>query len=145
MKPNEDLDILLIEDDPNDAEMIMRALKKRGIENNLIHVEDGAAAAELLFGADSAHPKPGLPRLIILDLSMPKIDGADVLETIKTSERTRGIPVVVLTSSREESDLKRCYELGVNSYIVKPVDFMEFSNTISNIGHYWLELNLTPN
>lgn len=134
--------IVLIEDDPGDAEMIIRALKKNNGNKEMIHLEDGAAAIEFIFG-EGKYAEQGIraPKLVILDLNMPKINGMDVLQRIRADERTRRIPVVVLTSSREDSDLKKCYDLGVNSYIVKPVEFSDFTSTVSNIGHYWLQLN----
>lgn len=140
---NQEIEVLLIEDDPNDAEMIIRSLTKHGLDKNLKHVNDGAVAVSFL---KSIKEEGGsYPKLIILDLSMPKVNGAEVLEVIKNDQNTRNIPVVVLTSSMEEKDLKRCYNLGVNSYIVKPVDYSEFSKTIKNVGRYWLQLNLIPN
>lgn len=140
---NQEIEVLLIEDDPNDAEMIIRTLRKNSLDNNLKHVEDGALAIDVL----QKIKKNGgsYPKLIILDLSMPRVNGAEVLAVLKKDELTKGIPVVVLTSSMEDKDLKRCYELGVNSYILKPVDFSEFSETIKNLGRYWLQLNLIPN
>ncbi|MEG9328455.1 response regulator [Salinimicrobium catena] len=140
---SQEIEVLLIEDDLNDAEMICRTLSKNGWEKNLKHVEDGAVALELL--RELKECGRAYPKLIILDLSMPKVNGSEVLEVIKTEETTRNIPVVVLTSSMEEKDLKRCYALGVNSYILKPVDYSEFSKTIKSLGQYWLQLNLIPN
>ena len=138
--------VILIEDDPGDAEMIIRALKKTRANIELAHVEDGAAAIDLIFG-QGEYSAEGIriPEIVILDLNMPKMNGPHVLKRIRADERTRRIPVVVLTSSREDSDLSKCYDLGVNSYIVKPVEYKEFTKTISNIGHYWLELNQTAN
>lgn len=134
--------ILLIEDDPGDAEMIVRILKKELPDRQVLHLEDGAAAIDFIFG-EGEYKDYGIriPRVIILDLNMPKIDGGEVLQKIRSHEKTRAIPVVVLTSSREDSDLRKCYEHGVNSYVVKPVEFSNFNNTIKQIGHYWLELN----
>lgn len=138
--------VILIEDDPGDAEMIIRALKKIAPNIQLAHVEDGAAAIDLLFGkGEQSSLDIRVPELVILDLNMPKMDGPHVLQRIRSDNRTSRIPVVVLTSSREDSDLKKCYDLGVNSYVVKPVEFKKFTKTISNIGHYWLELNQTAN
>lgn len=136
--------VMLIEDDPGDAEMVIRALKRAAPYIELAHVEDGAAAIDLIFG-EGEHAAQGIriPELVILDLNMPKMDGPQVLERMRADKRTSRIPVVVLTSSREDSDLKRCYDLGINSYVVKPVEFRKFTKTISNIGHYWLELNQT--
>jgi len=142
LQVNQEVDVLLIEDDPNDAEMIIRTLRKNGLDTNLRHVEDGARALQVLD--ELKQNGKNQPRLILLDLSMPKINGSEVLEVLKNDEVTRGIPVVVLTSSMEEKDLKRCYALGVNSYIVKPVDYAEFSKTIKNVGRYWLRFNLIP-
>lgn len=143
LKHNEEIQVLLIEDDPNDAQMIVRSLKKNNLDSNLKHVEDGALAIDYLKSLENSGRK--YPRLIILDLSMPKVNGSEVLEVIKDDEGTKNIPVVVLTSSMEEKDLKRCYALGVNSYILKPVDYAEFSNTIKKVGQYWLKYNLIPN
>lgn len=140
---SKEFEVLLIEDDPNDAEMIIRTLRKNGLDSNLKHVEDGVQAMEVLKKVKQH--KKRYPKLIILDLSMPKVGGSEVLEILKKEEETRNIPVVVLTSSMEERDLKRCYALGVNSYILKPVDYTEFSRTIKRVGRYWLELNLIPN
>lgn len=139
---NDNVSILLIEDDLGDAEMIIRSLKKTGMGEKIVHLEDGALAIDYIFGKgefskNGAH----LPQVIILDLSMPKVNGLDVLKEIRKEKRTRLIPVVVFTSSKEDSDLKKCYELGVNSYIVKPVEYREFSRTIALVGQYWLELN----
>ena len=124
--------------------MIIRALKKDMPNVELVHLEDGAAAIDLIFG-QGEHAGQGLriPQMVILDLNMPKMNGPHVLKNIRYDKRTRRIPVVVFTSSREDSDLGRCYDLGVNSYIVKPVEFQDFTKTISDIGHYWLELNQT--
>jgi CheY-like chemotaxis protein len=144
-KPIE-VEILLVEDNPHDAELMTRELKKRNLANNLVWVKDGAAALDLLFGAD---PQAGgeishRPKVILLDLKLPKVDGLEVLRQLKADPRTRKIPVVVLTSSREEQDLVRSYELGVNSYIVKPVSFDKFSEAVAHLGLYWLLLNQRP-
>lgn len=122
--------------------MIVRALKKRNQDKEVVHLEDGAVAIDFIFGKGD-YSKSGItiPQVVILDLNMPKINGAEVLQKIRSQESTRRIPVVVLTSSREDSDLRKCYDLGVNSYIVKPVEFTDFTRTISQIGQYWLELN----
>lgn len=138
------IDVILIEDDQGDAEMIIRALKKNMPNVELVHVEDGAAAIDIIFGqGEYSGQGPRIPQMVILDLNMPKMDGPHVLKNIRYDERTRRIPVVVLTSSKEDSDLGRCYDLGVNSYIVKPVEYQHFTETISEISHYWLELNQT--
>jgi len=133
-----DVDILLVEDDPNDAELTQRAFRKSDLDVRLTIVRDGAEALDYLFGG-----KPR-PKVVLLDLKLPKIDGIDVLRRIRAGERTRTIPVVVLTSSQEERDIVECYELGANSYVVKPVDFDRFYRTVSDIGAYWLVLNKLP-
>ena len=133
-----DVDILLVEDNPNDAELTQRAFRKSDLDVRLTIVRDGAEALDYLFGG-----KPR-PKVVLLDLKLPKIDGIDVLRRIRAGERTRTIPVVVLTSSQEERDIVECYELGANSYVVKPVDFDRFYRTVSDIGAYWLVLNKLP-
>lgn len=145
MNHNE-VEILLVEDNPYDAELTLRALKKNHLTNNVFHVEDGAAALEFIFaeGVFAGRSVDKRPKVILLDLKLPKVDGLEVLEAIKGDDRTRTIPIVVLTSSREDSDLKKCYELGVNSYIVKPVEFESFAKAVSDLGFYWLLLNESP-
>jgi CheY-like chemotaxis protein len=134
----QELDILLVEDNPNDAELTQRALRKTDIGARLLIARDGAEAIEQVL-------TQGLrPRVIFLDLKLPKIDGLEVLRRIRADERTRGIPVVVLTSSQEERDITESYKLGVNSYVVKPVEFDKFYRTVSDLGTYWLVLNKTP-
>ncbi len=133
-----DVDILLVEDNPNDAELTQRAFRKSDLDVRLTIVRDGAEALDYLFGG-----KPR-PKVVLLDLKLLKIDGIDVLRRIRAGERTRTIPVVVLTSSQEERDIVECYELGANSYVVKPVDFDRFYRTVSDIGAYWLVLNKLP-
>jgi two-component system response regulator len=141
-----DIEILLIEDNPDDEELTLLTLEENRISNHVKVVRDGADALDYIFGTgwygDSAVMKH--PRLILLDLKLPKIDGLEVLKKLKSDERTRMIPVVVLTSSREELDIKRCYQLGANSYIVKPVDFDRFRNAIRQLGLYWQILNEPP-
>ena len=135
--------ILLVEDNPSDAELTMRALKKAHVTNDVHVVRDGAEALEFLFGegAYAARAGSALPRVVLLDLKLPKVDGLEVLRRVKADERTKLIPVVVLTSSREESDLVASYHLGANSYIVKPVDSDKFFEAVHQVGLYWLLLN----
>ena len=137
--------ILLIEDDPDDELLTLRAVKKNNIANPVHVVRDGAEALDYLFGTGAYAAKPpALPTLILLDLKLPKIDGLGVLKRLRGSERTRMVPVVVLTSSREEQDLMESYRLGANSYVRKPVDFAQFSESIRQLGLYWLVLNEPP-
>jgi two-component system response regulator len=137
------VEILLVEDNPNDAELTLRALRKHNLANRLLHVKDGAEALEFLYGKDAEDQDEvkHTPRLILLDLKLPKVDGTEVLRKIKADNRTRTIPVVVLSSSRENRDLEECYALGVNSYIVKPVEFENFAKVVSDLGFYWMLLN----
>ena len=143
---NNQLEILLVEDNPDDAELAIRALKKRHLANNLIHVEDGQAALDFLFGtgAYAGRDVRHQPKVVLLDLSLPKVDGFEVLRQLRADERTKLVPVGVLTSSREDRDLLKTYDLGANSYIVKPVEFESFSEAVSNLGLYWLLLNEPP-
>lgn len=136
-------EILLVEDNPGDAELVIRALRKHGINNSLVHLHDGEEALNFLFaeGPYEGHPMPQIPRLIMLDLKMPKVDGLEVLRRIKADERLRTIPVVLLTSSREDKDINESYQLGVNSYVVKPVEFEGLLKTVQGLGLYWLSLN----
>jgi two-component system, response regulator len=133
------VEILLVEDNPNDAELTLRALKQRNLANQVHLCRDGAEA--LAFFSDHASP---VPKVVLLDLKLPKIDGLEVLKSLKEDSRTKAIPVVVLTSSREEPDIERAYALGANSYIVKPVDFDAFARAVSDVGLYWLLLNHAP-
>jgi len=137
---------LLIEDNPDEAELTIRSLKKHNLANRLMHIDDGAEAVNFLFSKTPAEEKenPFNPKLILLDLKLPKVDGLEILKRLKQDERTRLIPVVVLTSSREERDIIDSYKLGVNSYIVKPVNFESFAKAISELGLYWLILNQSP-
>jgi CheY-like chemotaxis protein len=141
-----EVEILLVEDNPHDAELTMRALKKRHLTNKLFHVKDGAEALDFIF-AESAFAdrkiESGL-KMILLDLKLPKVDGLEVLRRIKSDERTRHNPVVILTSSKEERDVVESYKLGVNSYMVKPVDFDKFVQAVSELGMYWMLLNQPP-
>jgi two-component system, response regulator len=146
MDKSSEVEILLIEDNMNDAEMTIRALKKNNIANNLFHLKDGAQALDFLFGTGQFEGRDTnrKPKLILLDLKMPKVDGIEVLSKIKCDERTKLIPVVVLTSSKEHPDVQECYRLGVNSYIVKPVEFDSFLKIVSDLGLYWMLLNQAP-
>jgi CheY-like chemotaxis protein len=141
----ENVDVLLVEDNPADAELALRALRKGKLANNIIWVKDGAEALEFIFrsGAYAGRPDQN-PKLILLDIKLPKVDGMEVLKRLKGDENTRVIPVVVVTSSAEGRDLVESYKLGVNSYIVKPVDFEQFSETVAKAGFYWLLVNKTP-
>jgi two-component system, response regulator len=143
---NNEVEILLVEDNPNDAELALRALKKNNLANNVIKVSDGEEALDYIFARKSfqSNQKFNIPRLILLDLKLPKVDGLEVLKILKSDPVTRLIPVVVLTSSHEERDLVESYRLGVNSYIVKPVDFEKFIDSVRDIGLYWLLLNQQP-
>ncbi len=140
------VEILLVEDNPHDAELTIRALRKRNLTNHLIHVTDGEAALDFLFARGTYHDRDigANPKVILLDLKLPKVDGLDVLKTIKNDARTKHIAVVVLTSSQEEKDVLESYAHGVNSYIVKPVDFDKFVKAVGDIGFYWLLLNQAP-
>jgi CheY-like chemotaxis protein len=140
------VEILLVEDNPNDAELTMHALKKAKFGNPLVHVKDGEEALDFVFcrGSFAGRRADDKPKVILLDLKLPKVDGLEVLRQIKGDERTRGIPVVVMTSSREERDVVESYQLGVNSYIVKPVDFQKFIDAVERLGFYWLLLNQPP-
>lgn len=140
------VEILLVEDNLNDAELSLYALRKFKIANQIHHARDGAEALDYIFGPqhDLESAPAQLPRLILLDLKLPKVDGQEVLRKLKSSEFTRTIPVVVLTSSREERDILESYNLGANSYIVKPIDFEQFTQAVRDVGLYWLLLNQVP-
>src|SRR6266581_350932 len=143
--PQPTVEILLVEDNPDDAELALLALKRNHLANRIHLARDGAEALEFLFGTDAAgQSEPELARLILLDLKLPKVDGLEVLQRIKADPRTRRIPVVMMTSSREERDVVASYQLGVNSYIVKPVDFEQFTEAVHQLGLYWLLLNHLP-
>ena len=138
--------ILLVEDNPSDIELTKRAFAKSRITNELVVVEDGQEALDYLFcvGTYAARDSNDLPTLVLLDLNLPKVDGLSVLRQIRTDERTRRIPVVILTSSKEEQDVAMGYDLGVNSYIRKPVDFLQFTAAVDHLGLYWLVMNEVP-
>src|SRR5665213_2101016 len=140
------VEILLVEDNPSDAEMTIRALKKHNLVNNLVHVKDGEEALDFIYAKGIYDVRKGAknPRLIILDLKLPKVDGLEVLKTIKKDKATKDIPVVIMTSSREDKDLIEGYSLGVNSYVVKPVEFENFSKAVVELGLYWMLLNEIP-
>lgn len=141
------VDVLLVEDNSSDAELTIRELKKNNMANNLFHAKDGEDALDFIFARgkyenirSTAHP----PKVILLDIQMPKVNGIEVLQHLKSDPRTKSIPVVILTSSKEHPDVIKCYKLGVNSYIVKPVSFDAFAEAIRNLGFYWLLLNQPP-
>lgn len=140
------VEILLVEDSPQDAEMTLRALKTNKLANNVHHVKDGVEALAFIFATDQySHRKvEDFPKVVLLDLKLPKVDGLEVLRRIKADERTKAIPVVVLTSSKEDRDIVESYRLGVNSYIVKPVEFDKFVEAVKQLGFYWLLLNGMP-
>jgi two-component system, response regulator len=140
------VEILLVEDNPNDAELALHALKKNNLSNRIHVARDGAEALDFLFGTGPYADRDvnDEPKIILLDLKLPKVDGLEVLRRIKQDARTRLIPVVMLTSSREERDIVTSYDLGVNSYIVKPVDFQQFTEAVRDLGLYWLLLNQPP-
>lgn len=143
---NYEVEILLVEDNLNDAELAIRALKKNNIANKFLHLEDGQDALDYIFGEGnfSNRKVEDFPKVILLDLKLPKVNGIQILQKIRSDERTKKIPVVVLTSSKEDPDIQKCYELGVNSYIVKPVQFEAFIKAVSELGFYWLLLNQPP-
>ena len=143
---NEEVEILLVEDSTSDAEMTISALKKNNLANKLLRVKDGAEALDFIFaeGIYSGRKIENRPKVILLDLKMPKVNGIEVLQKIRTDERTKTIPVVMLTSSKEDPDIKKCYDLGVNSYVVKPLEFDEFQKAISNLGLFWMIVNQPP-
>jgi len=143
---NRTVEILLVEDNPNDIELTMHALKQANLSNPIHVVRDGAEALDFLFatGAYAQRSVRNGPKVVLLDLKLPKIDGIEVLKRIRSHPDTKTIPVVALTSSHEDRDLRECYEFGVNSYIVKPVDFDQFTEAVRLVGSYWLLLNQAP-
>jgi CheY-like chemotaxis protein len=145
MSEFEQVEILLVEDNALDAELTTRALKNGGLANKLLWVRDGQEALDFLFRTgDYAGREDTVPRLVLLDLKMPKVDGLEVLKAVKANEKTKRIPVVVMTSSQEERDVARTYDMGVNSYVVKPVDFNALAELARQAGYYWLAINRTP-
>lgn len=143
MNPSfEQVEILLVEDNPNDAELALRALKKGGLANRVLWVKDGVEALDYLFRrGDFAGREEGCPRLVLLDLKMPRLSGTEVLRAVKADPGLRRMPIVVMTSSNEESDVAETYDLGVNSYVVKPVDFNDLVEIVRQAGYYWLAIN----
>jgi len=141
------VEILLIEDNPHEAQLVIRNLKKNNLANKLLHLDDGAEALNFIFALDKYGGRriEDHPKLILLDLKLPKVDGLEILKRIKSDPRTQPIPVIVLTSSREEEDIVNSYKLGVNSYIVKPVNFDSFSKAVAELGLYWMVMNVNPN
>lgn len=140
----ENVKILLVEDNPDDVELTLRAFKKNNLANEIVVARDGEEALEILFGSQEDVLKQNRPDLILLDLKLPKVNGLEVLQQIKGHSQTKLIPIVILTSSREEDDLIKSYQLGVNSYIRKPVDFDKFTEVVMQLGLYWLLLNEPP-
>ena len=141
------VEVLLVEDNITDAELTIRELKKHNMANNLVHVRNGEEALEFIFATGKYKATREIlhgPKMILLDIQMPKISGIEVLQKIKSDPRTRSLPVVILTSSKENPDIQKCYDLGANSYIVKPVNFEGFAEAIRNLGFYWLLLNQPP-
>lgn len=140
---NSRVEVLLVEDNLHDAEMTIRALRKVNLANRLIHLKDGAEALDFIFakGIFAERDVENKPKVILLDIKMPKVDGIEVLRQIKSNDATKTIPVVIMTSSKEEQDIITSYDLGVNSYVVKPVDFEGFAKAVSELGLYWLIIN----
>jgi two-component system, response regulator len=146
MSNHDVVDVLLVEDNPDDAEFTLRALRKANVSLRIGHVDDGVAALEFLFGTGSYAWRSGnaLPRLMLLDLKLPKVDGLMVVTRVKSDTRTRALPVVMLTSSREQRDIRDCYVAGANSYIVKPVEYADLIATLGDVVRYWLQVNVPP-
>ena len=137
------IDILLVEDNPRDAELTIRALKKKNLANRLFHVQDGVEALDFLFARGKYNERDitDTPKVVLLDLKLPRINGLEVLSAIKADERTQTIPVVIVTSSAEDPDIQTAYQLGANSYVLKPVQFEPFLEAMSKVGIYWLMVN----
>src|ERR1700757_1452570 len=146
MMNNDEVEIMLVEDNPDDAALTIRALKKQNIANKLIHLKDGVEALDFIYGKGNYAGRniQITPKVILLDLKMPKVNGMEVLEKLKSDETTKSIPIVMLTSSAEDPDIEKCYQLGANSYIVKPVEFEEFTKAVAGLGMYWMLLNKPP-
>ena len=143
---NGEVEIVLVEDNPNDAELITRSLKKHNLANKIVLLKDGAEALEFLLAKGGpVHPNGRHPpRVVLLDIKLPKVDGIEVLRRMKSDRRTKDIPAVILTSSNEERDIKEAYELGVNSFVTKPIKFEEFAKVVAELGMYWLMVNVPP-
>ena len=143
MSEQKPIEILLVEDNPRDAELTIRALKKKNLANHLFHVEDGVEALDFLFGRGKYSQRDIIdtPKVVLLDLKLPRINGLEVLSAIKADERTKTIPVVIVTSSAEDPDIQTAYQLGANSYVLKPVQFEPFIEAMSKVGIYWLMVN----
>ena len=141
-----EVEIVLVEDNPNDAELITRSLRKHNLANKILLLKDGAEALEFFFGGGGSVPMGGIcpPMVILLDIKLPKVDGMEVLRRIKADGRTKDIPVVILTSSTEDRDLKAAYTLGVNSFVTKPIKFDEFAKVVAELGIYWVMVNVPP-
>ena len=140
------IEIILVEDSVDDANLVIRSLKKNNLCNSIIHLQDGAEALDFMFakGIYSERKIEDKPKLVLLDLKMPKVDGLQVLQALKSDERTKSIPVVIMTSSREDKDLVESYKLGVNGYVVKPVAFDNFAKAVAELGIFWLMINQSP-
>ncbi len=144
MTPGE-IEIILVEDNPADAELIMRTLRKHNLANHVRLAKDGAEALQMIFGNGGCGIKPDeAPKVVLLDIKLPKVDGLEVLRRLKSDECTKDIPVVMLTSSNQEQDIKAAYELGANSFVTKPIRFDEFAKVVADLGVYWLMLNVPP-
>jgi len=143
---NGEVEIVLVEDNPNDAELIIRSLRKHHLANKLVLLKDGAKALECLFAPGDPDRKSGdrAPRVVLLDIKLPKVDGIEILRRMKSDARTKDIPVVILTSSNEDRDVKEAYALGVNSFVTKPIKFEEFAKVVAELGIYWLMVNVPP-
>jgi CheY-like chemotaxis protein len=144
MSTYENVEILLAEDSEADGEMTLRALRKNNISNEVVWVRDGAEALDYIFGRGQYSQRQRHPKLILLDIKMPKVDGIEVLRQIKQNEQTKIIPVVIMTSSAEDRDIVESYHLGVNSYVIKPVEFQQFMDTVVQLGYYWTLVNRVP-
>lgn len=145
-KAYNEVEILLVEDNMNDAELVTRALRKVNLANHLVHVKDGAEALDFIFatGDYAEREITNVPRVILLDIKMPRVDGIEVLRQVRSNPQTKLIPIVIMTSSKEEQDIVKSYQLGVNSFVVKPVDFNDFARAVSELGMYWVLTNQPP-